>query len=72
MNRATDEDLRRYGFTAGTLTRWCAACNREEPGLGPKAFKCKPCAVKQWREVEKICESVADDIPENLVPGERI
>lgn len=67
--RATDEDLRRYGHVAGTLKRYCAACNKECEGMGPRSFKCRPCAVRQYRETEKILVSIGDELPENMVPG---
>jgi hypothetical protein len=55
--KATDEQLRPYGYAPGTLKRWCAACEHEHNGLGPRAFKCRPCAEKQFADVEALCET---------------
>lgn len=57
MRQPTDEELRPYGFQPGKFTGWCAACSNPVQGMGARAFKCKPCAVKQWRQVEKLCDS---------------
>lgn len=67
--RATAADLCRYGHHAGRFKKWCAACNQDVEGMGARSFKCYPCAVKQYREVEKILAAVGDELPENLVPA---
>jgi hypothetical protein len=51
---ATDAELRPYGFVPGQLKRWCAQCEQEWRGLGPGAFKCRPCAEKQFADVEAL------------------
>lgn len=53
--KATDAELRPYGYTAGTSKRWCAACEQERHGLGERAFKCRPCAERQFADVEALC-----------------
>jgi hypothetical protein len=55
--KATDAELRPYGYAAGKTKRWCAACEREHKGLGPKAFKCRPCAELQFADVEALCHT---------------
>jgi len=55
MMPPSDAELRSYGYIPGDSTRWCAACGKEVAGLGARAFKCRRCAVVQWREVEKCC-----------------
>jgi hypothetical protein len=56
-SRPSDEQLRPYGFIPGNRAgAWCAACGRTfDQGMGPGAFKCRPCAEAQLHEVEKIC-----------------
>lgn len=52
---ATNDELRPYGFAAGDVERWCAGCNRNFKG-GPRAFKCRGCAVKAHGTVELECK----------------
>jgi Zn finger protein HypA/HybF involved in hydrogenase expression len=54
MGRATDEQLRPYGFEPGKFKRWCATCANDYQ-LGEKAFKCRRCAEQQFKEVERLC-----------------
>jgi hypothetical protein len=54
MGAPTDEQLRPYGYVPGKLGRWCAMCMKDVR-LGEKAFKCRPCADKQFQEVERLC-----------------
>lgn len=55
MAKATDVELRRYGFVRGTLRKWCAACGFTCDNMGEGGFKCRSCAVKQWSLVEREC-----------------
>lgn len=48
-------DLRPYGYAPGFNKVWCAACSRTGERMDAKAFKCKPCAVTQFKEVERLC-----------------
>jgi len=51
----TDEQLHPYGFHRGKKERWCASCTRLFQNGAKTAFKCRPCAVSQFDEVERIC-----------------
>lgn len=69
--RASDEDLARYGFTPGNSTpgawgggTWCASCGRTHKDVDPGAFKCRPCAIRQYREVERTLASI--ELPSNF------
>lgn len=66
----TDEALRPYGFRRGKVERWCASCERIHQGLSPDAFKCRSCAVDQFRLVEKQIETcdAGGQLPSNPVP----
>jgi hypothetical protein len=50
-----DDALVRYGFIRGTAesAAYCVGCGRIVKGLRPRAFKCRPCAVDQFRSVER-------------------
>lgn len=48
--------LRPYGYRPGRELGWCAACKRPVKDLHEDAFKCRPCAVEQCNEVERLCE----------------
>lgn len=50
-----DAELRRYGFVRGTECKWCASCGFICERMGPKGFKCRPCAAKQAAMVEGEC-----------------
>jgi hypothetical protein len=54
-NPIPDPVLVPYGFIRGTIatSSWCVVCGRIVVGLHPKAFKCRPCAVDQYRSVER-------------------
>ena len=54
---ATDAERRPIGYVPGTFIRWCAGCEQEMRGLGHGAFKCRPCAVQQFADVEALCEA---------------
>lgn len=65
----SNADLRPYGFIPAIYTEgWCATCGRTVEGLSPKAFKCRPCAVEQFRLVEKQIETCGEQVPSNPVP----
>lgn len=53
---ANNGQLRPYGFRPGNTLGWCAACKRPVKDLHEDAFKCRPCAVEQFNEVERLCE----------------
>lgn len=55
--KATDAELRPYGYAFGEFKKWCAACEREHTGLGERAFKCRPCAESQFADVEALCKA---------------
>jgi hypothetical protein len=67
----TNVDLRPYGFAPGDHIRWCVSCRQEVRSLGPRAYKCRPCAVKQWRAVEQVLNAPGVELPSNPVPPER-
>jgi hypothetical protein len=54
-NPIPDAALVPYGFIRGTAATaaYCVKCGRTIVGLHPKAFKCRPCAVDQFRSVER-------------------
>lgn len=67
--KITDAELRPYGFIRGHGAAWCAECTRTVQGLDPrKAFKCRVCAVEQFKLVERQCETCGDAMPVNPVP----
>jgi hypothetical protein len=57
VSRITDAELRPYGYLPGRLPVWCAGCGRtDHPGIGKGAFKCRPCAAFDFRNVERDCK----------------
>jgi hypothetical protein len=62
MKYASVDDLRRYGFARGKRESYCVTCNRLFEGgalpNGKPSFKCRPCAIKQWCEVEDACVAI--------------
>jgi hypothetical protein len=55
--KATDAELRPYGYAPGEFKKWCAACEREYKGLAANAFKCRPCAANQFADVDALCKA---------------
>ncbi len=57
MSKLQNAVLRPYGFIPGKEEGWCAGCNRTFKNAAPNAFKCHPCAYRQWNVVEEECRA---------------